>query len=69
MKDVRNQSFFCGHSQQTEKAGEGGMFPTWFRTLTLAYLGQVLPGSAVGKVDWQFCNCPGIQFWFPRNKK
>jgi len=41
------------------------MFPTWFRTLTLAYLGQALPDSVVGQCDWQFCGCPGLQFWYP----
>lgn len=39
------------------------MFPTWFRTLSLAYLGKSLPGSIVGGFDWQFTNSPGIQFW------
>ena len=39
------------------------MFPTWFRTLTLAYLAKALPDSVVGRYDWQFCNCPGLQFW------
>ena len=42
---------------------EGGMFPTWFRTLTLAYLGKALPDSPLGRGPWRFCNCPGIQFW------
>jgi hypothetical protein len=39
------------------------MFPTWFRTLTLAYLGRALPASPLGAIPWRFCNCPGIQFW------
>ena len=39
------------------------MFPTWFRTLSLAYLGAALPDSATGSCDWHFANSPGIQFF------
>jgi len=63
----RGQGFSYGHPQLTAKPGMGGMFPTWFRTLTLAYLGQALPDSICGQLDWQFCRCPGLQFWTPRN--
>jgi hypothetical protein len=41
------------------------MFPTWFRTLSLAYLAQALPDSVVGRFNWRFQNSPGIQFWLP----
>jgi len=60
---VRGRGFEYGHSQLAAGAAEGGMFPTWFRTLTLAYLGKALPESPLGRVPWRFCNCPGIQFW------
>ncbi|NLX98036.1 MAG: hypothetical protein GXY83_17885 [Rhodopirellula sp.] len=60
---VRGRGFTYGHEQLAAGATEGAMFPTWFRTLTLAYLGKALPDSIVGRYDWQFCNCPGIQFW------
>jgi len=60
---VRGRGFEYGHPQLAAGATEGGMFPTWFRTLTLAYLGKALPDSPLGRVPWRFCNCPGIQFW------
>ncbi len=60
---VRGRAFEYGHPQLAARATEGAMFPTWFRTLTLAYLGKALPDSPLGRVPWRFCNCPGIQFW------
>lgn len=63
---VRDQSFTYGHPQLAASATQGAMFPTWFRTLALAYLAQALPNSSVAKFPWKFCNCPGIQFWMPR---
>ena len=60
---VRGKGFTYGHEQLAAGATEGAMFPTWFRTLTLAYLAKALADSIVGQVDWQFCNCPGLQFW------
>jgi hypothetical protein len=59
---VRGKGFAYGHEQLAASASQGAMFPTWFRTLTLAYLGKALPDSVVGRYDWQFCNCPGLQF-------
>lgn len=60
---MRNRPFSYGNPQLAAQAGAGGMFPTWFRTLTLAYLGKAIPNSDMGRFDWQFCDCPGIQFW------
>ena len=60
---MRGREFSYGHPQLSTAAGAGAMFPTWFRTLTLAYLGKALPALTCGEFDWQFCNCPGIQFW------
>ncbi len=60
---VRGRRFEYGHPQLAADATEGAMFPTWFRTLTLAYLGKALPDSPLGRVPWRFGNCPGIQFW------
>jgi hypothetical protein len=60
---VRGKAFTYGHEQLAASASQGAMFPTWFRTLTLAYLAKALPDSLVGRYDWQFCNCPGLQFW------
>jgi alkylhydroperoxidase family enzyme len=60
---VRGRPFEYGHPQLAAGETEGAMFPTWFRTLTLAYLGRALPASPLGAIPWRFCNCPGIQFW------
>jgi hypothetical protein len=60
---VRAKAFTYGHEQLAAGATEGAMFPTWFRTLSLAYLAKALPDSVVGGFDWQFGDCPGIQFW------
>lgn len=34
----RNEPFFYGHEQMSSGKNESAMFPTWFRTLTIAYL-------------------------------
>jgi len=60
---VRGRPFEYGHPQLAADATQGAMFPTWFRTLTLAYLGRALPASPLGAIPWRFCDCPGIQFW------
>lgn len=60
---MRDVAFTYGHPALASGKDQSAMFPTWFRTLTLAYLGQALPDSVVGACDWQFCNCPGLQFW------
>ncbi|MCC7086171.1 MAG: hypothetical protein IT427_14305 [Pirellulales bacterium] len=66
---MRNCRFSYGHSYLTSAASQGAMFPTWFRTLTLAYLGKALPDSLVGDFDWELCSCPGVQFWGRRVRK
>lgn len=62
---IRDAPFTYGHPLLAAGHDQSAMFPTWFRTLSLAYLGQVLPQSAVGKFAWHFSNCPGLQFWKP----
>jgi hypothetical protein len=52
-----------GHENMFSGVNESALFPTWFRTLSLAYLGKVLPESNVGRFHWQFNDCPGYQFW------
>jgi hypothetical protein len=59
----RGESFLYGHDFMSSMSDESAMFPTWFRTLSLAYLAKALPGSFVGHFDWQFLQCPGHQFW------
>jgi hypothetical protein len=59
----RNEPFVYGHEKMFSGVNESALFPTWFRTLSLAYLSKVLPESNVGRFDWQFLKCPGYQFW------
>ena len=59
----RMEPFVYGHKLMSSGKDESAMFPTWFRTLSLAYLAKALPSSFLGKFDWQFIRCPGYQFW------
>ena len=60
----RGEPLVYGHERMSSKADESTMFPTGFRTLSLAYLAQALPHSVVGGFGWQFPRCPGLQFWY-----
>jgi hypothetical protein len=60
---MRGQPFAYGHPLMASGPDVSAMFPTWFRTLCLAILAQALPDSLLGEVAWQFCECPGMQFW------
>jgi len=60
----RGEPFIYGHDRMSSKAEESAMFPTWFRTLSLAYLSKALPDSFLGNFNWQFPRCPGLQFWY-----
>jgi hypothetical protein len=62
---IRGTKFQYGHPLLAASEDGSGMFPTWFRTLALAYLGKALPQSRTGAFDWHFSNCPGIQFYHP----
>ena len=62
---IRGTAFSYGHPRMAAGKDASGMFPTWFRTLSLAYLAKALPDSTVGRFNWHFCNAPGIQFWMP----
>jgi hypothetical protein len=59
----RGEKFCYGHKLMTANPNQSTMFPVWFRTLSLAYLGKALPDSPIGNFDWEFLNCPGYQFW------
>ena len=59
----RGEKFCYGHKLMATDTNESSMFPTWFRTLSLAYLGKALPDSPVGNFDWKFIHSPGLQFW------
>lgn len=60
MAFLKNRGISYGNELLNSTARQGGIFPTWFSTLTLAYLGKAQPESSVGQFDWNFCNCPGI---------
>jgi len=50
----RGEQMVYGHELMSSKANESAMFPTWLRTLSLAYLAKALPDSFLGDFDWQF---------------
>lgn len=58
-----DREFQYGHPQLHGPRNQGAMFPTWFRTLSLALLAKALPDSPIGRYPWHFCRCPGYQFW------
>jgi len=60
---IKNQPFEYGHPELTSPFGRGAMFPTWFRTLSLALLGKALPDTWTGQIPWYFVRSPGYQFW------
>jgi hypothetical protein len=51
-----------GHPELFGSKNSGAMFPTWFRTLSLALIGRSLNNHPLGKFQWKFINCPGMQF-------
>jgi len=58
-----DRAFEYGHPQLLGEKNQGAMFPTWFRTLSLAILGKALPDNMIGQYPWNFVRCPGYQFW------
>jgi hypothetical protein len=60
---IRNQPFEYGHPAMRGETGQGAMFPTWFRLLSLALIGKAVPAHPLGQVAWRFVQCPGMQFW------
>ncbi len=60
---IRDQLFRYGHDELKSRAGQGAMFPTWFRLLSLALIGKALQGHPLARVPWRFVRCPGMQFW------
>jgi len=61
----RYEAFQYGHELMRTEAEESSMFPSWFRTLALAYLGKAIGNSQFGSYSWSHANCPGHQFWRP----
>ena len=54
---IKNKEFEYGHPQLFGSQSGGAMFPTWFRTLTLA-----LASTALGDETLHYVHCPGMQF-------
>jgi len=54
---IKNREFKYGHPNLLGPQDSGAMFPTWFRTLTLA-----LTAKAFGDESVQLVRCPGMQF-------
>ena len=54
---VKNREFQYGHPNLIGPADSGAMFPTWFRTLTLALTAKAISDEPVTLV-----RCPGMQF-------
>jgi hypothetical protein len=53
-----DRPFEYGHPELASGTNVGAMFPTWFRTLSLAMIGKAMISE-----KWNFINCPGYQFW------
>ena len=60
---LKDRPFEYGHPQLNGDTNKGAMFPTWFRTLSLALIGKAMPAHPLGKIQWRFAHCPGMQFW------
>jgi len=53
-----------GHDLMTTGLDESAAFPTWFRTLSIAYISKVLTDHPILRnLSFNFINCPGYQFW------
>lgn len=52
-----NEPFVYGHRQMSAKISQSAMFPTWFRTLSIAYLTKYL-GIKNG---YTIIRCPGVE--------
>ncbi|WP_162560021.1 prenyltransferase/squalene oxidase repeat-containing protein [Methylotetracoccus oryzae] len=53
-----SEPFVYGHPEMASSTNEGAMFPTWFRTLCVAYLAEYFKVSH----SFRFMRCPGYEF-------
>jgi len=53
-----NEPFVFGHAETSSKMNQGAMLPTWFRTLSLAYLMNYF--ELLNK--FRITRCPGYEF-------
>lgn len=44
-------------------AKESYVFPTWFRSLNLALISQVIPENPYAQIEWKFLSAPGLGFF------
>ena len=44
-------------------ATESDIFATWFRSLNLALISQVLPENPYAEIDWKFLKSPGLGYF------
>ena len=54
----RNESLAYGHPLMTSSANESQLFATWFRTLSLAYIAEVIQPD----LPFEIKRCPGYHF-------
>lgn len=52
------EPFVFGSVETSSNKNEGAMLPTWFRTLSIAYMANFLNGNS----NFQITNCPGYEF-------
>lgn len=64
----QHQDLQYGHHLMSADPRESSLFPTWFRSLSLAYLFQVFDNLNKEHFEWHFLDCPGLQFFHPSNK-
>jgi len=64
----RGAFFKYGHDLMSSEPDQSAMFPTWWRTLSLAYIYKYIVdrtelGFNLDKEFFVFTKCPGYQFW------
>lgn len=57
-----DQPFQYGHIELLGERNQGAMFPTWFRTLSLALIGEAFTKTITCKHPWCFTKCPGFHY-------
>jgi hypothetical protein len=60
---MKDKDFEYGHRHMYSLAGQGALFPTWFRTLSLALIDTWLCQFEGKPSPYTFVDIPGFQFW------
>jgi hypothetical protein len=66
---LRGKPYQYGVEQMSSDADQSCMFPTWFRFLSLAVIGQILTDQEVGEFSWRFNACPYVQYFSKTKRK